>query len=38
VLDELVGDASALPDAAKPSHAGALIEHIKKVQRRYWKI
>jgi len=38
VLDELAGNAAAIPDVPQPSRAGALIERIKKVQGRYWKV
>lgn len=38
VLDELVGDAAPIADSPRPSHAGPLIERIKKVQGRYWRL
>lgn len=38
VLDELVGDAAPLPETSSPSRAGALLDRIKKVQERYWKL
>jgi acetoin utilization deacetylase AcuC-like enzyme len=37
VLDELVGDAAPRPETSSPSRAGALLDHVKKVQGRYWK-
>ncbi len=38
VLDELVGDQTPIPEAPRPSRAGALIERIKQVQARYWRL
>jgi acetoin utilization deacetylase AcuC-like enzyme len=38
VLDELVGAAAAVPEPPKPSRMGALVERIKQVQGRYWKV
>ncbi|HVO23434.1 MAG TPA: histone deacetylase [Candidatus Margulisiibacteriota bacterium] len=38
VLAELQGGNEPLPTAFTPSRAGALIERIRKVQGRYWKL
>jgi acetoin utilization deacetylase AcuC-like enzyme len=38
VLDELVGATAPLPDAPPSRRAAGLIERIRKVQERYWKI
>jgi acetoin utilization deacetylase AcuC-like enzyme len=38
VLDELVNAAAPIPDAPRPSRAAALIERIRTVQGRYWKV
>jgi len=38
VLSEFQRDNAPLPTAPGPSHAGILIERIKKTQRRYWRL
>ena len=38
VLSEFTGAAVAPPAPPEPSHAGGLIEHIKRVHGRYWKL
>ena len=38
VLAELGGSGSAVPPAGGPSRAGAILERIKKTQRRFWKL
>lgn len=38
VLTELQGDASTLPPPAAPSRAGGLIDRVRKVHARYWRV